>query len=135
MVSSYVAVFVCFAVRAIHLKAVSDYTSEAFVAALKRLVTRRGLPNTICSDHGTNFKGAQRELAEEFAKVKQSPLVQAYLIKDRIRWKFVPPAAAHFGGIWESGVRSIKHHLRRILGNCAPTFEELNTLLCQIEMC
>ena len=45
------------------------------------------------------------------------------------------PAAAHFGDIWESRVRSTKHHLRQILGNRAPTFEELNTLLCQIEMC
>ena len=94
---------------------VSDYTSEAFVAALKRFISRRGLPNTIYSDYGTNFKGAQRELAEEFAKVIQSPLVQAYLINDRIRWKFSPPAAAHFSGIWESGVHSTKHHLLRIL--------------------
>ena len=79
---AYVAVFVCFAIRAIHLEAVSDYTSEAFVAALKYFLSRHGLPNTVYSDYGANFKGAQRELAEEFAKVIQSPLVQAYLIND-----------------------------------------------------
>ena len=35
--SAYAAVFVCFAVRANRLEAASDYTSEAFVAALKLL--------------------------------------------------------------------------------------------------
>lgn len=44
-------------------------------------------------------------------------------------------ACAHFGGLWEAGVKSTKHHLRRILGDQTPTYEELTTLLCQIEAC
>lgn len=43
------------------------------------------------------------------------------------------PAAPHFGGIWEAGVKSVKTHLKHILINKTPTFEELCTLLCQIE--
>ncbi|XP_033231503.1 uncharacterized protein LOC117182517, partial [Belonocnema kinseyi] len=132
--SAYIAVFVCFAVRVIHLDVVSDYTSDASIAALKRMVARRGLPHTIYSDNGTNFKGADREIAETFSRVMKSTQVQSHLINDKIRWKYIPPAAAHFGGIWESGVQSVKHHLRRILGNRFPTFEELSTRNCQIEM-
>ncbi|XP_043472974.1 uncharacterized protein LOC122505428 [Leptopilina heterotoma] len=133
--TAYIAVFVCFAVRALHLEIVSDYTTEAFIATLKRFVARRGLPLVIHSDNGTNFKGANRELDANFQTVIRSPEVQSYLINDRIRWDFIPPAAPHFGGIWESGVRSVKYHLRRILKDRTPHFEELNTLLCQIEMC
>nr|XP_012150523.1 PREDICTED: uncharacterized protein LOC105663788 [Megachile rotundata] len=57
------------------------------------------------------------------------------LLKDSIDWKFLPPAAPHFGGLWEAGVKSVKHHLRRVLGASTPTVEEFSTLLCNIESC
>lgn len=44
-----------------------------------------------------------------------------------------PPSAPHFNGLAESGVRSMKYHLRRIVGTTSLTFEELYTVLCQIE--
>lgn len=58
----YVAVFVCFTVKAVHLELVSDLTTDAFLAALSRFVARRGLPDDIFTDCGTNFIGAQRQL-------------------------------------------------------------------------
>ena len=33
-----------------------------------------------------------------------------------IKWSFISPSAPHFGGLWESGVRSVKFHLRRVIG-------------------
>ena len=120
--------FVCFAVRVINLELISDYTTEAFLVTLKRFVSHRGLPHTIHSDRGTNFQGANCELSESFQRVIQSPEVRKYLINDKIRWDFIPPTASHFGGIWESEVRSVKHHLRRVLVAQTPYFEELATL-------
>lgn len=29
---------------------------------------------------------------------------------DGTRWLFNPPASPHFGGHWEAGVKSVKHH-------------------------
>ncbi|XP_029172208.1 uncharacterized protein LOC114941390 [Nylanderia fulva] len=58
----YIAVFVCFWSKAIHLEVVSDYTSEAFIAALRRFISRRGLCAEIYSDCGTTFIGADRTL-------------------------------------------------------------------------
>ncbi|GFW65910.1 integrase catalytic domain-containing protein [Trichonephila clavipes] len=49
-------------VKAIHLDIVSDLTTEAFLAALKRFVARRGRPIEIHSDNGQNFVGANNEL-------------------------------------------------------------------------
>ncbi|XP_017890721.1 uncharacterized protein LOC108631382 [Ceratina calcarata] len=47
-------------------------------------------------------------------------------------WKF-NPSAPHFGGMQEAGVKSVKHHLKRIMGDFTPTGEEMQTLLCKIE--
>ena len=48
-------------------------------------------------------------------------------------WFFIPPASPHFGGLWEAGVKSIKTHLLQTIGNSSLTFEEMSTLLTQIE--
>ena len=66
IVKMYVAVFVCFSTRAVHLEAVMDLTTEAFLGALKRFVSRCGLPTLIQSDNGTNFVGAHKELLQAY---------------------------------------------------------------------
>jgi len=52
-----------------------------------------------------------------------------------VKWKFIPPRAPHFGGLWEKAVKSVKGHLRKILGNAMLTYEELYTVLVRIEAC
>ncbi|EFN67146.1 hypothetical protein EAG_02218, partial [Camponotus floridanus] len=37
--------------------------------------------------------------------------------------------------LWEAGVCSVKHHLKRCIGAHTLTYEEMNTLLCRIEAC
>ncbi|XP_055923102.1 uncharacterized protein LOC129953729 [Eupeodes corollae] len=61
---AYICLFVCMATKAIHLELVSDLTSEAFLAAFRRFVSRRGLCSNVYSDNGTNFQGARRCLNE-----------------------------------------------------------------------
>ena len=70
IVKSYVCVFVSLSVRAVHLELVSDLTTDAFIACLRRFISRRGKPTLIWSDNGTNFVGAANELRElvEFLK-------------------------------------------------------------------
>ena len=60
----YVSIFVCMSTKAVHLELVSDSTTEAFIACLKRLFSRRGKTKIIFSDNATNFFGANRELNE-----------------------------------------------------------------------
>ena len=52
---------------------------------------------------------------------------------EKMSWKFNPPDAPHFGELWESGIKSVKYHIHRVVGNQIMTFEEFSTLLCQIE--
>ncbi|XP_051162210.1 uncharacterized protein LOC127282151 [Leptopilina boulardi] len=132
---AWIAVFVCFSVKAIHLELVDDYTSVAFLAALRRFTSHRGLPTDIYSDNGTNFCGAHRELSHTFKFIMKDPTIASHMASDGITCHFMPPSAPHFGGLWEAGVKNVKFHLRRLLSNAPPTSEELTTLLCQIECC
>ena len=65
-VKAYVCVFVSLSTKAVHLELVSDLTSEAFIATLRRFIACRGKPSCIWSDNGTNFVGAAREPKELF---------------------------------------------------------------------
>ncbi|GBM43658.1 hypothetical protein AVEN_78030-1 [Araneus ventricosus] len=62
----YIAIFVCSTTKALHLELVSDLTSEAFIAALKRFCSRRGTPKDIHSDNGITFIGAKKKLGDLF---------------------------------------------------------------------
>ena len=57
-VKVYGCLFVCMSTRACHLELVDDH----FSMALKRFIARRGRPQRMFSDHGTNFVGANNEL-------------------------------------------------------------------------
>ncbi|XP_047032834.1 uncharacterized protein LOC124639490 [Helicoverpa zea] len=98
---------------------------------LRRFVSRRGKPYEIYSDNGKTFVGANNELGRVLKSSREA--VTEYGSTEGIRFKFSPAYSPHFGGIWEAGVKSSKHHLKRIAGNAALTFEELATLFTQIE--
>ena len=132
---AYICLFVCLTTRAIHLELVTDYSTQGFLAAFKRFSARRGLPAELYSDNGTNFQGADRELTRAFKALSKDVDLQSHLATDGLTWRFIPPSAPHFGGIWEAGVKSVKHHLRRIVGSHTLSLEEFNTLLMQIESC
>ncbi|XP_029168783.1 uncharacterized protein LOC114938832 [Nylanderia fulva] len=132
----FIVVFICLASRAVHLDAASDYTADAFLAALRRFVARRGVCHSLYSDCGTNFVGADKQLRQLFSAASaDGHRIATFAAQERIRWRFNPPAAPNFGGLWEAAVKAMKHHLRRVIGDATLTYEEMTTLLAQIEAC
>lgn len=121
---SYVCLFICCATKAVHLELVSDMSTEGFLAALRRFIARRGRCTNIYSDCGTNFIGGAAYLRDLFRECAQS---------ESISWHFNPPHAPHMGGLWEANIKSFKTHLNRVVGNQILTYEELNTVIVQIE--
>ena len=122
--------------KAVNLELVSGYTSADFIAAFRRFVAVRGQCSKLYSDQGTTFIGADRELKQLY--MKSSSYMHELgnsLTNEGTSWSFNPPEAPHFGGIWESAVKSVKHHIRRVVGSHSLTFEEFYTLLKQIEAC
>ncbi|XP_076660720.1 uncharacterized protein LOC143364103 [Halictus rubicundus] len=135
---AYICIFVCMATKAIHLELAVDLTTDAFISCLRRFIARRGKCKVIHSDNGTNFVGARNELRELGALIGSEAhncTISALLAKEQIEWRLIPPRAPHFGGLWERGVRSVKTHLKRIVGEQRLTFDELYTLLTQVEAC
>ena len=127
----YMAIFVCFASKAVHIEAVSDLTTAACVAAFRRFVARRGCPSVIYSDNGTNFSDLQ--VLQQVLKAEHQDSLQAKAAGLNIKWKFISLRAPHFGGLWEAAVKCAKRHLRIVMGNHKLTFEEFTTILWQIE--
>ena len=97
-----------------------------------RFFARRGKPLKIISDNGTNFIGAEKELAEYIAAWNKEQIAQ-HLIQQGIRWKFNPPAASHFGGVLERLVRSGKKAMYAVLGNRSFTEDVLSTTISLVE--
>ncbi|XP_071650768.1 uncharacterized protein [Temnothorax longispinosus] len=135
-VKGYICLFVCLFSKAIHLEAVSDLSSASFLAAFKGFTARRGHCRLLMSDNGTNFRGAAKELRAMFKTTSSFYHASAAdLANHGTEWSFIPPGAPHFGGLWEAGVKSVKYHLRRVLGEHKLTFEEMATLLSQVKAC
>lgn len=131
IVKAYIAIFVCMVVKAVHIEPVSDMTSEAFIAALRRMTARRGRPVQIFCDNGTNFVGASREIVDMSKEEEEK--VTFELTNMKISFRFSPAGSPHFNGLVEAAVKSVKLHLKRSIGEVKLTFEELATTLYQIE--
>lgn len=133
---AYICLFICLSSKAIHIELVSDLTSEAFIMAFQRFTSRRGKCANLYSDNGTNFHGAHRILTEMHKLLldeTQNQDIHRLLVEDGTNWHFIPPSSPHFGGIWESNIKSIKLHMRRVIGESLLSFEEMYTVLTQIE--
>lgn len=132
----YAAVFICLASKAIHIELVQNLTTEAFIGCLRRFFARRGKARALYSDNGTNFVGANNDLRDlqNFLNSEQgNKKIQRELANELIEWNFNPPRTPHFGGIWEAAVKALKNHLRKVVGDTLFSYENLNTLLCEIE--
>uniref|UniRef100_A0A8D8M273 Integrase catalytic domain-containing protein n=1 Tax=Cacopsylla melanoneura TaxID=428564 RepID=A0A8D8M273_9HEMI len=134
VIKGYFAIFVCFATKAVHLEVLTSLSADCFLASLDRFIARRGLPSHMFSDQGTNFKGAARIIDETFAFLKShEPSITDHLSGREIQWTFNAPSNPSSGGLWEAGVRSVKHHLKRILDGRSLHYEEFLTILCRCE--
>ena len=134
----YIAIFVCFVSKAVHIEVVTSLNTEAFLAALRSFIARGWKPRTICSDNVTIIQGAANELNEIYKMIQstwQVARVKDFWATEGCEWKLIPPHGPHFGGLWEAALKSMKYHLRRKLRSQVATYEELCTILAEIEAC
>ena len=133
-VKRYLCLFTCtcLATRAVHLEITNGLSTDSFLNAFYRMASRRGLPDEVYSDNGTNSIGADRELQALLAQVEGHAIKESVANKG-VKWHFNPPIAPHFGGVHESMLKSAKKAIKAILGQADINDEELMTVIVGAE--
>ena len=130
----WLCLFTCLATRALHLELAWSLDTGSFLNAFTRFVSRRGVPSEVISDNGTNFVGAVNELRELVGKLDPDRIQQmTNHLFTKVKWHFNPPAAPHFGGIYEAMIKAAKRAIYAVLGNGNIRDEELITVITGVE--
>ena len=132
-VKFWVCLFTCFAIRAIHLEWIRNLTASQFLCCFRRFVARRGKPRHIISDNASQFKLTAKVLDRQWQQMIHSDEVLYYCSSENITWKFITEAAPWQGGFYERLVGLVKRALRKSIGRKLLDWDELATLLTEIE--
>ena len=122
-IQRYICLITCPVVRAVHLESVTDLSTEKCLMAIDRFCSRRGNPDVIYSDIGTNFQGAANILYDLARRVSTRS----------IDWRFIPPGIPHQGGVWECLIGMSQRFLYSIVGSKRINDECFHTVICQVE--
>ena len=117
----YLCLFTCLATRAVHLEVAFSLDTDSFLNAFFRMASRRGLPEDVVCDNGTNFVGGSNELKDLEALNKKK--IQHATLSYGVNWHFNPPLAPHFSGVHEIMIQAAKKAIYAIL-NCADITDE-----------
>ena len=107
-----------------------SFTTQEFIHALKRLIARRGRPKVIYSDNAKTFVVASKWIE----KINKDELMQEYLIKEEIQWKFNLSRAPWWGGQFEQMVGLVKQCLYKITGRANLSQKEFGEIVLDIEV-
>ena len=111
-----VLVFTCLQVRAVHFEVTEGQTTSHVLNAISRFADIRGVPKTIISDNQTSFHKADKDLREwlksiDFKEIEEKTGFNFRPNSKGIQWIFNPPVSPHFGGVYETIVKSMKRAL------------------------
>ena len=126
---AYCCLFTCASTRALHLELTESLAVTSFLQAFRRFVSRRGLPAKLLTHNAKTFKS----VSVYVKKISRSSEVKQYLANRQVDWQFIMERAPWLGGFWERLVRSVKRCLKKSVGRSLLTFEELRTLVVEIE--
>ena len=130
----WIALFTCFATRAVHLEVVSDCSADATMRAVERFCNRRGVPHIIRTDNQTGFLKAAKGFQEIFDKApKEADQFHCFFANTGIRWTTVPERCASMNGLVERLVGLVKRALRKVLWKTSVSPDIFETLVTKVE--
>jgi hypothetical protein len=128
----HVALFTCFHSRAVHLEAVENTGTEAFLNAFRMFTSRRGIPEQIYSDNAKGFKSAAKEVRQLYKSINWKTVAE-HGIKQNINWFFSCEKASHQNGLCERLVRTVKMPLKIACGAAHLTLAQFRIILTEVE--
>ena len=123
----------CLTTRAVHLDIVSGLSAAAFLNSMRRFAARRGKPKSIVCDNAPQFKLVRSVLDDHLKLILANPDLLSYLSTENIEWSFTTEFAPWKGGVYERLVSIVKRALRKSLGRCLLTLDQLATLTAEVE--
>ena len=124
----YGVIFACDSSRAIYADIVQNYSTEAFLQALRRFGCMRGWPQKIPSDNGTQLVGAASEWKRVLRELDWEQ-IQRFSNKHQIAWSFNPADAPWQNGSTEAMVKTVKKALKVSIGQQMFTYAEFQTIM------
>ena len=79
------SLFTCLSSRAIHIESTNSLSTDAFIQALRRFVSRRGNVWVIRTNNGTNFVGASAELNKAFSEMNRKK-INEFMLEHGGQW-------------------------------------------------
>jgi hypothetical protein len=132
LVKRYGVLFTCLMIQAIHIEIAYSLDTDSFLQSMRRFIARRGHPEVMRSDNGTNFVAGEKELRNAIEGWNQEKL-HKFLLQQHIKWIFNSPAASHQGGVWERCIRTVRKVLKALFKQQVLDDEGLTTLMCEAE--
>ncbi len=93
MKKSDIVLFTYAVTRAVHIELVFDQSTENFLLALKRFISRKGLCKVIYLDNARTLKRVDQDLRKPRRSIKESQL-QAFFSEKGIKWQYIAERAA-----------------------------------------
>ena len=137
MMKCWVVVYCCRSTKAVELLVTCGYDTQSFLLRHAEFVSRRGSPQTIVSDRGTQLVSAGRILANEKSSKEGTPVDWNWkrIVAENCasNWEFVPIGSPHFNGLPEATIKVLKKTLDLSLhSGVVLTYPEMVTLLSKI---
>ena len=113
----YGCVFICLSSREIHIDSTNSLSTDSFIQALRRFVSRRSNVLVIRTDNITNFNGSSAELNKEFSEMNLKK-INEFMLEHGGQWvqsKRNLPTASNMGGVWERKRLSLRSVLVALL--------------------
>ena len=126
---SYISLYTCASTRAVHLELVPNMNSSSFKNSLIRFISTRGVPHCMISDNAKTFKKTAEDLK---CIISRSP-TREFIEDNKIVWLFYLEKSPWWGGFIERMVGVAKSILRKILYRAFLSYDEMTTLLKEIE--
>lgn len=82
-VKRWIALFICMAIRAIHLETVNSLSAENFLLALRKLMAILSKTRTMLPDNAKNFSLSQEAIKK----------IQTDIVEEEIEGNFIPKYA------------------------------------------